>query len=687
MYESFIEDEREYSRRFLKMNQICEDRFDEYEYSVIKALFNNESMISKIFVIINDLIKKEGFKYPSKYIIFGDFVFSMSSFSLEDPSNLIFKTSRSDYFKRINERAEINKDFGYQPNDYVILHKKLMIGLRAVKVIERTILRKKDDNWETIIYFKLVMPGRIDLPLGFSKFPFIISLNKEYSIGSFRNIWLLKRKRREMEDFPICTKSVVRGNGLMFHLDKVLYSMNLKIIEGEKMRILREVNCNNIDDYLNKLHSIVEDISYGRSLIRSDMSKEDRIDLFKLNIEMKKDFRDILKIFQEIIPFMVLDKEIIGKKYYLPCFIDNRGRQYYATLLSPTFYKIFRYLCGFVEKKEIVKLEESKFYNIIMKYRYTVEKFNLDYKNSYLLMILFMEIGKHFIETEDNCFVKTDEIIKLGILNYNKEKILKFDEMLYVNKIENEIDKLLNGDEVDINTLIFKDATASGLQNYGVLMGYNEEKLKYLNIDGEDWCDTYQYLINKFVGENKKYRKRKYWKSTIMTIPYNAVWFSCFTKFLRKLREDGIEYRDFDEEEREKIKIMHKKFYNEIKNNVKKEFFGNNDVNFIKFRYNEWKILSKRDYKINYKKLRDKYRDVIYDIVEDREATLRANEANNLHYLDAKLIKAIIESFDILPIHDCFGIRLSELHLVMDEINKYYSKIIGKKTYGLHIIK
>lgn len=39
-----------------------------------------------------------------------------------------------------------------------------------------------------MVYFKLSMSGKIDIPLGFSRFPFIISLNKKYSIGSFRNI-------------------------------------------------------------------------------------------------------------------------------------------------------------------------------------------------------------------------------------------------------------------------------------------------------------------------------------------------------------------------------------------------------------------------------------------------------------------------------------------------------------------
>lgn len=289
-----------------------------------------------------------------------------------------------------------------------------------------------------------------------------------------------------MEDFPICTKSVVRSNCLMFRLNKLLYDMNLKVLEEEKIRILSELGCENIDDYFDKLRKILDDISYGKSLSRTKMSNENRIELFKLSVEMKKDFQNILKSFQDIVPFMILDRKIVGEKYYLPCFIDNRGRQYYATLLSPTFYKVFRYLCCFVEKKGIVRLEESKFYKNIMKYEYTVEKFNLSSKNSYLLMILFMEIGKHFVETKDNCFVKTDEIINLGILNYNKEEILKFDEMLYINKIKCEINKMLSGQDVDVNTLIFKDATASGLQNYGILMGYNKEKLKYLNIDGDD---------------------------------------------------------------------------------------------------------------------------------------------------------------------------------------------------------
>jgi hypothetical protein len=58
-----------------------------------------------------------------------------------------------------------------------------------------------------------------------------------------------------------------------------------------------------------------------------------------------------------------------------------------------------------------------------------------------------------------------------------------------------------------------------------------------------------------------------------------------------------------------------------------------------------------------------------------------------MHYLDALLVKEIMKYFDLIAIHDCFGIRLCELHKVIDKINEYYSNKIGKDTYSINIIK
>lgn len=683
MYDDFVIEEKWYSKKFMEINQI-DDRFDEDDYLVIKALFNDSITINKILFVIDDLVKTFEYESRSRYLILGDFIFSMGSLNLDDPANLVLKTSRCMYISNITERAYINISFGYDLSEYVNLHKKLLLGLRGNHVLERSIFRIHSDEWETVVYFKLNIENNIEyiMPLGISKFSFKISLNGKYSIGSFRNIWKLKRKKREMQDYPICLKSVIRSNNMKFMLDNVLYEINKNIINKEKNKLLSEVECNNLEEFLIKLKSIVVDSRYNN---RNSVNKFNDI----ITIDLKDNLKKILQNYQKIIPFIILNRDIINKCYYLPCFIDNRGRQYFGTLLSPTFYKIFRYLYRFVENKKFEKLEESVYYRTIMTYSDTVSKFNMNKINTYLLIVLFIELGKYFIKSENNHFIKTRDIIQSGISNYLDQKIeLNFDDTLYINKIKFEISKLLDNKEVDINTIIFKDATASGLQNYGILLGYREDMLKYLNLDGNDWCDTYKYLIDKFIDKDeKKLLKRKYWKSTIMTIPYNSVWYSCFIKFIEMLREDGIEYNLLDIYEKNRIKNLHKKFYDDMKNNMKKEFFKNNEGKFIDFKYDEWKIRDKKDYKITYKKLRDKYSDIVYNIIEDKEGSFRAREANNMHYLDAKLVKKIFESFDIIAIHDCFGIRLCELHLVIDNINLYYSKIIGKNTYSIHIIK
>jgi hypothetical protein len=690
MYESFISEEKKFSKRFLELNGMSEDRFDEDEYSIVKILFKDTKKVDKIFRIIDDLVREKDFEWESRFVILGDFVFSMGSYGLNDPANLILKTSRDAYIKNIMDRAEINKEFGYDYYKYVNLHKKLLIGLRIMKLLKKSVIRVKGSDWVTIIYLRFDVGESIErcFPLGYCKFPFVISSDEKKCMGSFRNIWKLKRKKREMEDFPISTHGVKKNNSMCLELSSDLYNLNSDVIIKEKMNILNKFGCFNTDDFLFKLRSITEDYRYVRNIEKKCVLINEKSYMEQLKLKIKDEFEEILRYFQKIIPFIVLERKILDIRYYLPCFMDNRGRQYLATLLSPTFYKLFRYLYKLVEKREVRGLKESTYYKKISKYFYLISEYSLEEEKLYFLIVLFMEVGKHFIGNQGVHFIKTEYIIEVGIRNYkNQDKELKFDETLYVNKIKREISKILNGEEEDLNVLIFKDATASGLQNYGIIMGYREDKLKYLNIDGDDWCDTYQYLVEKFVKKESGYLERRYWKSTIMTVPYNAVWYSCFLKFIEKIREDGIEYRDLEKEEKEKLIKIHKEFYKNIKENVKIEFYSNNCSDLVDFKYTEWKVLEKKEYKVTYKKVRDKYQDLIYEVIEDKKSALRAREANNMHYLDAKLVNKVQEKFEILPIHDCFGIRLCEVHLVMDLINRYYSKIIKKYTYSIYIIK
>ena len=696
MYEEYLMEEKKLADVFLKHKEINDDRFNEDEYHFIKHFFNDKILINNIFSVIDDLINIDRLDIGFRYLILGDFFFSMRSLDLKDASEIIFKTTRSEYIERIRLRSLINNLFINDMSKYIKLHKKLLIGLRLNNSIQRTIIRSFDNgSWESTIYYKLIVDKKCSLyviPIVLNRFPFIVvEINKSfYSIGSFRNIWKVKRKKREMVDMVLSYDGVAKTNMINFELSSKLYEMNKDIITKEETRLLEIVKCANFDEYINKIVKIVDDRTYANKLIywKETISDVKFSDFKSLYGEINAEYLTLFRNFQKLISLNNLHKNILDISFYLPCFMDNRSRLYLATLLSPTFYLLYRYLYIFKIEKDFCDLEESTYYKKITYYCFKVEKFKQNIKISYVLIVLFIEIGKFYKKFNNSCFLKTSDLIDAGIENYEKKNIdVCFEESLYIKKIYTVIENILITGVLDYNTIIFKDATASGLQNYGIILGYKKEQLKYLNINGEDWCDTYQYIIEKFVEKDyPELIKRKYLKSTIMTIPYNAVWFSCLGKYLDALREDGIEFKNFCEEKQNRIISIHRNFYNNIKKNIKSEFYTNQTMNLKYFDYNKWTVVNTREYKINYKKARDKYVDTLYMINHDEKNTAIALEANNMHYRDAELVHHLLEKFELLTIHDCFGVRLSELHKLIDSINTYYSNHIGVETYSIHII-
>jgi len=681
MYKDFINNERILSDKFLKSEQIFINKFDESEYLLIEKIFKDEDLINKIYEVIDKIILQEKIEWNYRFLFIGDFLFSITSLDIKDPYNIILKTSRNDYINKILIRAEINSIFNCDFNKYIKIHKKLLVGLRKYEIIERYIIKILKDDWETIIYFRLkasIKNVEDIINIGISENPFYISFNKRYLIGSFRNILKLKRKKKEMEDFKVCIMSVIKSNAIKFKLDEKLYIINKELIEKEAIKLLNKVDCSSLEEYFKRIKEELLNKKYDPKIFKESY--------YEIKMNEKDKYYELMKIYQKIISISILNRKIFNKSIYLPCFFDNRGRQYYGSLISPTFYKIFRNIYKFEEEKKFKEFENSKFYKKIMEYKYIIDSLNLSEIDSYMALVLLMEIGKFYLKKEEY-LIKTEEFIKRGLENYDKEdEILKFEDRLYLNKIKENLKKIIKRDKYDINTIIFKDATASGLQNYGIILGYKEEKIKYLNLDGEEWCDTYKYVIDKFL-ESNKFSKRKYWKSTIMTIPYNAEWFSCFIKFTKALEEDDINYNKMEEEEKSKLRELHKKMYYDIKNKLKEDLFIKKEGKLINFKYNEWKVVNKKEYKINFEKLRDKYVDTTYIIIDDEKTSKRALEANNMHYLDAILIKKIMEELEIIPIHDCFGIRLCELHMLIDRVNKYYSEKIGRETYCIHVLK
>jgi hypothetical protein len=112
-----------------------------------------------------------------------------------------------------------------------------------------------------------------------------------------------------------------------------------------------------------------------------------------------------------------------------------------------------------------------------------VEKYTSDDVKKYFLIILFIEVGKHFMKKRVG--VKTEEIISIGIENYESES-MKSDihDDMSLKKIYVTIDYFLENIYKDV--IIFKDATASGLQNFGIILGYKKDKLGVLNLNGDD---------------------------------------------------------------------------------------------------------------------------------------------------------------------------------------------------------
>lgn len=654
---------------FFNKNNIYDPLYYICDNSIYELL--DESLVCDLLNTIKILIKGESLNF-NEYLVLSDFIHGICNKKTinTDPAFIVFKTTRESFLYYISMRAIINTTFGYNVEAYIKIHKKLLIATRIDNIIERSIIRTHDgNNWNTIIYNMLITVNTKkvikDAP---SKVPYILVMDDKYIASNFRNIMEVKHKKKEMESFNIDLTGLKKSNSIPYIFDKNLFEINKDFLNQNLKELLNECKVNTIEEYFNLLIIKLKNKKYFN----------------KHNKNIKED--NYLINFNKILVYTYLYSDIFEKKFYLPCFIDNRGRQYYATFISPTFSKLMRYLYKFYEKKDFVNLEKSIFFKKILKYKHTVIQYNLDDKNSYLLIVLLIEIGKFFKKTQE-CFTNIETFIKLGLENFEKSTVDGEDNM-YLNTIRFCIKNLINKKDFDYNILIYKDATASGLQNRGIINGYKTETLKYLNLSGDSWCDTYQYIVNLFILD-EKYKNRKFWKKTIMTIVYNAKWYTCFYDFVSMLRNSNIEYKEFSELEKENLKKMHLDFYKKINSEdfLKIFFLTKENNNTFEFKYNKWEIINQKEYKINYKNFRDKYIDIEYKITEDKEKTKLAFYANNLHYYDAELVREILKNLEVISIHDCFGVRLCELHILMDVVNNYYSKYHKSDNYSIFILK
>jgi hypothetical protein len=56
-----------------------------------------------------------------------------------------------------------------------------------------------------------------------------------------------------------------------------------------------------------------------------------------------------------------------------------------------------------------------------------------------------------------------------------------------------------------------------------------------------------------------------------------------------------------------------------------------------------------------------------------------------MHYLDAKLVRFVLTEMEALTIHDSFGVRLGELHILIDKVNAYYGEYTNE-SYNPNVL-
>ena len=442
------------------------------------------------------------------------------------------------------------------------------------------------------------------------------------------------------------------------------------------------------------------------SQMYKDLLKEQIRLLHQCNIIAASKLSEKISLYGSLIrQLQILNIETNECKIYLPFMFDFRGRLYYLSSASPTFYKEFRYC-----------LWEGMYENLSTKTHYTnatIEKeldktihfidnwTTFNFKNKKLsvkrgVIWILISIAEPFKTTLGKT-VTFAQFVKKGIeLTETYEKRSKTYELsdriklFYLIKLLNEISR---GEYK--KRFIFKDATASVFQHMvKALNANNSDSIKYCNLSSIDtWYDTYSHIIENILSSQKltyltneefKYIfSRKHMKKLIMTENYGAGFKRCWFEF-----KDSLKLEDLGELKTKEIWKILENFYNALsKNNTITlypsdkidDFFMKNenpeislyDNSKIRIGYYKTEI---RQIEIRYKNIRHSKKELFMSTEPDREKTKIAVKANYIQSMDAALVWWYIKEDAGITIHDSF---------MSDWINVTY--LISKINEGMRI--
>ena len=314
---------------------------------------------------------------------------------------------------------------------------------------------------------------------------------------------------------------------------------------------------------------------------------------------------------------------------------------------------------------------------------------------------------------------------------------LPSEDFLYFTKILFEINSIASSRSLCVSDItIHKDATASGYQNFGLILGYNKS-LKFFNLEGDSWYDTYWFIIDQVLLKmfasglitDEDFLKislfvnRKTLKKPIMTAAYNVSEYSSWLYFKGSVLE---EFGDLNTGIFKVLRDFHLKFYKILNEELFMELFSKKEItnkDYIfsfdgrSFDARYYKVMGSHQERIYFKKKSDKYqhneylastrpdlsknsRDIIIPVPSGLSGgyeeyykvikvvkTERALKANVMHFLDSNLVYYILRRpYSAYTVHDMFVVNIKNTHLLMDDINNYYSGFIPNKTYSPVIV-
>ncbi len=590
------------------------------------------------------------------------------------------------------------------------------------KIITKTIkkfkLKNKKNTWtKTFTFYKINGVNLDNNYINYNIFvkkPNRMQLQNVYFYGGFHYFSLnpvFKTNSKSGKIFEIDNLNLIdKFVSLKYMIDWCFYEVVYNLICDDCEKTLIKKIDFKIKNNLNEMKNFIAE--YINNIFNENMCKQNNgLEIVK---SIDKNFNKLL-LYYIFIDLKNLKKQELNE-FYLTINFDFRGRIYSKSCISPIGSKIFRYLYyyGYYSENDLKNLNYSIFNsdsvnqndlknlikNCLIFESYSNINLSDEKQFVYIYWCIF-EIGKIF---KNNLSFKKDgefsnyDLIKFGCEMINKiienTISLDFDDKLEYLYIISGIEKLNEGKFKKL--VIYKDATASGIQLLAVILKpKNEEIAKNCNLDSNDtWYDTYFYIIKLFKNEYNKelsnifedydiFLNRKFLKSTIMTYIYGAGEETALDYYYENLPDT------LNKNIGKKIFYL---FYKFIKKLFKNDKFFNNPLSIIK-------ELSKKEYKknislklytsdncvvhmnyysiIKYKLDRrfNKTRNTITytDLTDfpDEKKTFRSLLANLTQSLDATLVRYVVSDLDypIITIHDSFGIDILNIPKLIDITN------------------